>query len=178
MSQKRDRPASIEGSHGFADGAFSADVGGGLVHGAAVGGYDGRAGRAFGALGELEPVEDGPPFAPGPVSDVLALVAENVEDVEADRRPRCGVAGSTVETGGEQLEVGPSVGGGDDHLAVQDDVAEAGEAFQFGQFGRPVVSAPGPQPDPPVADLRNESPPVDLWLRESSRHPPAGPAWR
>jgi hypothetical protein len=99
-----------------------------LAHGVAVGGDDGGAGRAFGALSELEVVEDGPALAPGPVSDVLALVAEAVEDVEADRRPRCRVGGSAVETGGEQLEIGPSVGGGDDHLAVQDDVAEAGEA--------------------------------------------------
>jgi hypothetical protein len=134
------------------------------VHGDAIAGHDGGAGRAFCALSDLETVEDGPPVAPGPVPDVVALVAEDVEDVEADQRPGGGVAGSTVETGGEKLEIGPPVGGGDDHLAVQYDVAEAGEAFQFGQFGRPVVPAPGPQPGPPVADLHDKSPPVELWF--------------
>jgi hypothetical protein len=92
------------------NGAFGADVGSGLVHGVAVGGDDGGAGSALGAIGELQAVEDGAAFAPGSVSDVLALVAEDVEDVEADLWPRGGVAGSAVETGGEQLEIGAPVG--------------------------------------------------------------------
>ena len=151
---------SIEGSHSFADGAFGADVGGGLVHGAAVGGHEGGAGRTAAVLSKLEPVEDGTPLAPWSVPDVLALVAEDVEDVQGDGLGGGAVADSAVEAGGEQLEVGPAVRGGDDHLAVEYEVAEPGEALEFGQFGRPVVPAPRPQTDSSVADLCSESPPV------------------
>ena len=87
---------------------------------------DAGPGDTCGVLGELESVENGPALAPGPVPEVLPLVAEDVEDVEADRLGGGGVAGPAVEAGGEQLEVGPSVGRGDDQLAVEDDVAEPG----------------------------------------------------
>ena len=101
----------------------------------------GVAGDASGVLSELEPVKDGTAFAPGPVSEVAALVAEDVEDVQADWPARRPHAGPAVQTGGEQLEVGPPIGGANDHLAVQHNVAEGRQAFELRQFGGPVVTA-------------------------------------
>jgi hypothetical protein len=136
------------------------------VHSLAVGRHDGGAGDTGGVLMELEPVEDGAAFAPRPVSKVPALVAEDVEDVQADRPGGRRVAGPAVEAGGEQLEVGPPIRSGNHHLAVQHDITEAGEAIELGQFGGPVVAAARPQPGSSVGHFGTEPPTVVLPLEQ------------
>jgi hypothetical protein len=79
------------------NGAFGAYSRSGFVHGFAVGRDHTGPGDTCSVLGEVELIENGSALAPGPVSEVLPLVAEDVEGVEADGLARGAVAGPAVE---------------------------------------------------------------------------------
>jgi hypothetical protein len=116
-------------------------------------------------------LEDGSTLAPGPVSEILAPLADDVDDVEVDRRCEGRLAGPTVGSASGWLELGASPDG-DHHLAGKQDVAEAREGWRSGSLR--VQSFPRTTGRPARAqDL--SSPPVRL--RGCSLLPPAGRRW-
>jgi hypothetical protein len=133
------------------------------VHGRSVGCPEGRAGCPGAARDQVEIFKD---LAAGPPRLVGQVSGRELEDVEDEERDRMAVplVAATVDAVAQKLEVGPTIGGEHDYLAVEHYVPGRGETVELGESVHPFASGPGPQPHPGRLHLGQAAEPVELGL--------------